>query len=222
MDISLHYIDQGKGFPLILLHGNGEDHTYFRHQITFFSQFYRVIALDTRGHGKSPIGSAPFTISQFADDLFQFMKQQQIPQAHILGFSDGGNIALTFALRYPERVKSLILNGANLFPAGMKTWVHLGVHMEYAAAVLKRDHYHASLMNLMRKEPNFSPADLRSVSQPTLVIAGNRDMIKDRHTRLIASSVPNAQLVILSGDHFLANKCPDRFNSAVQQFLSDK
>ena len=69
MNIQLHYIEHGIGFPLLLLHGNGEDHTYFIHQIEYFSQFYRVIAIDTRGHGQSPRGTAPFTISQFADDL---------------------------------------------------------------------------------------------------------------------------------------------------------
>ena len=90
MDIKLHYTEQGSGFPLILLHGNGEDHTYFVHQIEFFSRFYRVIALDTRGHGQSPRGTAPFSIVQFAKDLLAFMDQKQIKKTHILGFSDGG------------------------------------------------------------------------------------------------------------------------------------
>ena len=100
MDIQLNYIEKGSGEPLILLHGNGEDSTYFVHQIESFSKEYRVLALDTRGHGKTPRGTAPFTIRQFAEDLCAFMDQHEIPKAHILGFSDGGNIALTFALRY--------------------------------------------------------------------------------------------------------------------------
>ena len=66
MDIALYYQEKGNQEPFILLHGNGEDGTYFRHQIEYFSRRYRVIALDTRGHGKSPRGTAPFTIAQIS------------------------------------------------------------------------------------------------------------------------------------------------------------
>ena len=66
MDVKLYYKEAGKGFPLILLHGNGENGGYFEHQIGYFQDKYRVIALDTRGHGKSPRGEKPFTIRQFA------------------------------------------------------------------------------------------------------------------------------------------------------------
>ena len=91
MDVKLYYKEAGKGFPLILLHGNGENGGYFEHQIGYFQDKYRVIALDTRGHGKSPRGEKPFTIRQFAEDLHDFMDEQEIEKAHILGFSDGGN-----------------------------------------------------------------------------------------------------------------------------------
>ena len=104
MDIQLHFDKTGSGRPLLLLHGNGEDNTYFVHQVAEFSKDFTVYAIDTRGHGKSPKGTAPFTISQFADDLLDFMDQQGLECPDILGFSDGGNIALTFALRHPERV----------------------------------------------------------------------------------------------------------------------
>ena len=224
MDIQLNYIEKGSGEPLILLHGNGEDNTYFVHQIESFSKEYRVLALDTRGHGKTPRGAAPFTIRQFAEDLCAFMDQHEIPKAHILGFSDGGNIALTFALRYPERVDRLILNGANLFPAGVKTTVQLPIVLGYYAASLfgkcsPKARKSAELLGLMVKEPNFKPEDLQAINIPTLVIAGDRDMIKDRHTRLIHRSIPNSRLVILPGDHFIANQEPSAFNRAVEDFL---
>ena len=120
MDIKLSYIERGSGFPFIFLHGNGEEHGYFEHQINYFSDFYHVFAVDTRGHGKSPRGEMPFTIAQFADDLYRFICMHKIEKAHILGFSDGGNIAIKFALKYPEFVEKLILNGANLDPSGVK------------------------------------------------------------------------------------------------------
>lgn len=74
MDIALYYQEKGKKEPFILLHGNGEDGSYFKHQIDYFSDRYRVIALDTRGHGRSPRGSKPFTIEQFSCDLYDLWK----------------------------------------------------------------------------------------------------------------------------------------------------
>lgn len=222
MDITLFSREQGTGLPLLLLHGNGEDGTYFVHQMAFFSRFYRVIALDTRGHGQSPRGDSPFTIRQFAADLLDFMDEMGLKKAHILGFSDGGNIALTFALAHPERVDHLILNGANLFPAGVKPTVQLPIVLGYHMASLFRNEkarHNAELLGLMVKEPNFSPADLAGLHVPTLVIAGTKDMIRERHTRLIADSLPDARLVLLPGDHFIANKQPEAFNQAVLDFL---
>lgn len=227
MDISLHYLEKGQGKPLILLHGNGEDNSYFVYQVAYFSRFYRVIAIDTRGHGQSPRGTAPFSIQQFAEDLRGFLDQHEIPKAHILGFSDGGNIALTFALHYPERVDRLILNGANLFPAGVKPTVQLPIVLGYHTASLfaKRSpkaKENAALLGLMVKEPNIRPEELNGLTVPTLVIAGTKDMIRESHTRLIARSLPNARLVLLPGDHFIANKEPAVFNRAVRDFLGEE
>ena len=227
MDISLNYLEKGQGKPLILLHGNGEDNSYFVYQVAYFSRFYRVMAIDTRGHGQSPRGTAPFSIQQFAEDLRGFLDQHDIPKAHILGFSDGGNIALTFALHNPERVDRLILNGANLFPAGVKSTVQLPIVLGYHTASLfaKRSpkaKENAALLGLMVKEPNIRPEELNGLTVPTLVIAGTKDMIRESHTRLIARSLPNARLVLLPGDHFIANKEPAAFNRAVRDFLNEE
>ena len=83
MDIELNYTQYGKGDVLLLLHGNGEDSSYFVHQIECFSKYFKVIAVDTRGHGKSPRGSAPFTIHQFARDLLELMDTLEIEKANI-------------------------------------------------------------------------------------------------------------------------------------------
>ena len=85
MDLQLHYIEKGSGTPLLLLHGNGEDSSYFEHQIQYFSRHYRVIAIDTRGHGKSERGEKPFTIQQFSEDLHSFMNQKGITKAVQIG-----------------------------------------------------------------------------------------------------------------------------------------
>lgn len=223
-DIQLHYIEQGQGKPLILLHGNGEDGSYFKHQIKCFSADYRVIAIDTRGHGQSPRGEKPFTIVQFAEDLHDFMDEKGVEKAILLGFSDGGNIALTFALKYPERVERMIVDGANLFPSGVKPLYQWPIELGYRIARLfskKSDKakQNAEMLGLMVNEPHIEPSELAALTMPVLVVAGTKDMIKEKHTRLIYKSLPNAQLAILKGDHFVANKNAEAFNKEVEAFL---
>lgn len=225
MDIQLHYTEQGEGTPLILLHGNGEDGSYFSNQIHYFSKQYRVIAIDTRGHGQSPRGTAPFTIRQFADDLHEFMESQSIGKAHILGFSDGGNIAIAFALKYPDQVRRLILNGANLNTKGVKCSVQLPIEIGYRMASLfaarsQNARKNVEILSLMVKEPNFTPDQLHTITAKTLVIAGTNDMIKEDHTRLICDSLPNAELAIIPGTHFIASKNPAEFNKMIDVFLN--
>ena len=219
-----HYIEQGKGFPLILLHGNGEDSSYFLHQMKPFAQHFRVMAIDTRGHGKSPRGDRPFTIRQFAEDLLDFMNQHAIEKAHILGFSDGGNIAMVFALAHPERVERLILNGANLDASGVKRKIQIPIEIGYRVARLfagisSKAKKNAEMLGLMVNDPNVKPEELSRIQCPTLIVAGDKDMIKDQHTRLIAQSIPGAELSIIPGNHFVANQHPEAFNEVVLRFL---
>lgn len=222
--IRLHWEERGSGEPLVLLHGNGEDSSYFRRQMEYFSKKYRVMAVDTRGHGRSPRGTAPFTFGTFAEDLRDFLDRRELDRVHLLGFSDGGNTALTFALEHPERLHSLILNGANLSPAGVKRRVQLPIILGYRAASLlarldpgaipKRE-----MLALMVEQPDIHPAALAAIRVPTLVIAGTRDMISESHTRLIHRSIPGSRLALVEGDHFIAAKRSGLFNKAVERFL---
>ena len=224
MYITHFNVEKGQGEPLILLHGNGEDCGYFKHQIAAFSQRYHVYALDTRGHGKTPRGEQPFTIRQFAQDLLDFMDGHKIERAHLLGFSDGGNIAMVFAMRHPARVGRLILNGANLDAGGVKRAVQIPIELGYRIARAfagKSDgaRQNAELLGLMVNDPNVPAQELSKITAKTLVIAGTKDMIKGEHTRLIAKSIPGAELVFLPGDHFIACKKPEEFSKKVLEFL---
>lgn len=226
MDISMHYIEKGSGEPFIFLHGNGEDGSYFAAQTEHFSGEYRVIAVDTRGHGRSPRGEAPFTIAQFARDLRELMDGLCIKSTVILGFSDGANIAMRFALDYPGMVRALILNGGNLDPGGIKRRVQIPIELGYRlaksfAGKSAEARRHAELLGLMVNEPHIRPEELGAIKAPTLVIAGTRDMVNESHTRLIAESIPGAKLSIIEGDHFAASKEPGRFNEAVGEFLRE-
>ncbi|MCB6367150.1 alpha/beta hydrolase [Intestinibacillus massiliensis] len=225
--IKIAYYEYGAGEPLVLLHGNGEDSTYFAHQVEAFSGEYRIIAVDSRGHGRSETGARGLFFGLFTEDLRALLDTLGIAKAHILGFSDGGNLALLFALRYPSYVGRLILNGANINMLAVKPSVQLPVISGYALLRLfgcfsaqarrKRD-----VLGLMVHGYGVTFADLRRIAAPTLVIAGERDMILEPHTRRIAQAIPHARLCLLpGGDHFCAAKRPEAFNAAVREFLQN-
>ena len=226
MDIKHFYIEKGQGEPVILLHGNGENCTYFKNQIDVFAEKYKVYALDTRGHCKTPRGDSPFTIRQFADDLLGFMNEHHLERSHLLGFSDGGNIAMVFAIRHPERVDRLILNGANLNADGVRRSTQIPIEIGYRIAKRfsnKSDsaRLNAEMLGLMVNDPNVDPEELKRISAKTLIIAGTKDMILESHTRLIAECISDSRLAFISGGHFIANKNPDEFNRVVLDFLKE-
>ena len=225
VDITHFFLEQGQGEPLLLLHGNGESCEYFKSQIDAFAKQYHVYAIDTRGHGKTPRGEKTFTIRQFAEDLLGFMDEHRIEKAHLLGFSDGGNIAMVFAIRYPERVLRLILNGANLDPKGVKRTTQIPIEIGYRIAKRFADksdsaRQNAEMLGLMVNDPHVTPEQLSGIRAGTLVIAGTHDMIRRDHTCLIAEHIPDAKLVFIQGDHFIAGKHPEEFNRAVLDFLN--
>lgn len=224
MDIRLHYTEQGSGKPLILLHGNGEDGSYFANQIPCFSQSFRVIAPDTRGHGQSPRGTGPFTLNRFSDDLKSFMDEMAIGRASLLGFSDGANIAILFALKYPEHVDRLVLDGGNLYPLGLRfpVWLELlaaGARASLKPARSEKDVRDRELLRLMTREPHISPSELSAIKAPTLVIAGTKDLIRESHTRLIGRSIPGSRVRFIEGSHFVAAENSGAFNDCVMRFL---
>ncbi|MBR2040800.1 MAG: alpha/beta hydrolase [Oscillospiraceae bacterium] len=220
----MHFIEKGQGEALILLHGNGENSSIFEKFIEVFSKKYHVIAIDTRGHGKSPMGDEKFSLYQFAEDLKDFMDFHKIEKANILGFSDGGNIAMIFASKHPERVIKLIANGANSKPSGMKTTVHLGMWLVYIIASLfagfsKKQARIKNLYRIMLFEPKLTKEELSAITAPTLVLVGTEDMIKEKESRFIAKTIPEAELCFVLGGHFILKDNFKDYCFAVQKFL---
>lgn len=224
MDIELFYEEKGSGEPLILLHGNGEDHTIFCKIADYFAKKYRVIAIDTRGHGSSPLGEEPFSLYQFAEDLNEFMEEYQIEKANILGFSDGGNIALIFASKYPEKVIKLIANGANTKPSGIKPLVHAAMLFRYliysvAAAFSQKFAIKKALYYIMLHEPHITKEELEQITAPTLVLVGTEDLITESESRYIKKTIPNSEIVFVLGDHFILKNNTKDYIFAVEKFL---
>lgn len=211
---------------MILLHGNGGNASSFFYVVDHFMKKRRVITIDTRGHGRTPKGDAPFTLKQFAEDLKCFMDEKGIKKADLIGYSDGGNIAMLFAIKYPDMVNSMVLNGANMFPEGLcnrdKKWID--DTFKKSKKALRRNPQNEKaretydLMALMVKEPHITPEQLSALDIPTLVLVGSHDAIKPEHTQLIADSIKGAKLTVINGGHNIVKSNSEDYIAALEDF----
>ena len=226
-DVKIHIEVYGAGEPIIFLHGNGGSTRSFDKQIPFFASIYQVICIDTRGHGKSDLGKEHLDFSILASDVIKVMDKLEIESANIVGFSDGGNTAITLALNYPGRVKSITTSGANLFPEGLVEYIFPPMQIGYVTTNFfkifsKKMKIKNELFSLLVKHPHINPEELTKIKVPALIMAGDRDLIKREHTDLITKSIKNSiQYIVTDCDHFIADEKPDEFNSALSNFLKD-
>ena len=190
--LKLFYHKEGSGRPVILLHGNGEDHTIFDVAIRDLARSYTVYALDSRSHGKSdPVPT--LTYREMAEDVAAFIRQQGLEKPALVGFSDGGVVALLVALRWPDLPGRLVVAGANMTPSGIKQpWRTLMRVQNRISPDPKLD--------LMLTQPHLAGWQLTGITAPTLVLAGEKDLIDETQTRRIARSIPGAKLLILPGE----------------------
>ncbi|MDR1082489.1 MAG: alpha/beta hydrolase [Coriobacteriales bacterium] len=223
----VHQSTQSNAPLLILLHGNGEDMHIFDGRIEPLLPYYTIITVDTRAQGKSAKGERSLSYELFAEDLFTLINKLQIGNFLILGFSDGGNTALELALKHQERVAAMILVGANLSPDGLTTMTRKGLQFLAAGRSLKgifsrKENRDRDLVRLMLEHPHIDPTRLEKVTIPTLIINGEQDIIKDEHSRLIESSLPNARRVVIpETGHFVMKDAPEEFDRIVFEFLME-
>ena len=191
--IELYYKLTGQGSPIILLHGNGEDHTIFRILTKKLSTEYTVYAIDSRGHGRSS-KVRHLSYMDKMNDVAEFIKELGIQNPILYGFSDGGIIGLLLAIHHPELLDKLIISGANINPEGLKRFPLFLMKLVYFIT-------RSSKMKLMLTEPDISTDELGTIVTPTLVLAGKRDIIKEEHTVQIAENIPGSELKILKGEN---------------------
>ena len=189
--IQIYYQKTGRGRPLIMVHGNSEDHTIFDEAVNVLKDHFTCYAIDSRGHGQSsPCRELHY--DDMAQDMIAFMTELDLENVVFYGFSDGGIVGL-LAARQCRRITDLIVSGANLKPNGTKAWFRI---MIAGMGLVKKD----PLIELMQREPDIEPSQLASIKARTLVLAGSKDLIREAETRKIAESIPGAELRILDGE----------------------
>lgn len=183
---------QGSGPPLLLLHGNGEDHTIFDRLAAALAHHFTLVLPDSRCHGKSTRLSR-LTYDDLAADTLALIRQLGLVRPFVCGFSDGGITALTLAAAHPGLFRAMAVCGANTCPGGLKATARAGIALHAAAT-------RSMLDRMMQTGPRIRLAQLRQIDVPTLVLAGSRDVVRPVDTRRIAANIPGAQLRILPGE----------------------
>ncbi|MBO0951450.1 alpha/beta fold hydrolase [Fibrella forsythiae] len=228
--VRLYYETYGKGKPLLLIHGNGGSISSFSKNIPYFARNYRVIAVDSRAHGKSIDPGDTLSFELMADDFAALLTSLRIDSAYVIGWSDGGINALLLAMQHPEKVKKLVATGANLWPDSTALVPSLWKQMQ-KEYVEKKDKPRTSpkdkndwkVFALDVLQPNIPLQALHAIKSPSLIMAGDRDLIVTAHTVAIAQHLPNSWLWIVPNcGHATLIDRADEFNNKVSEFFRFK
>ena len=231
--VEIHYAEYGSGPPVILLHGGLGNSDYWGDLIPALAPHYRVITMDSRGHGRSTRDAQPYGYDLMAADVVALMDHLKLAKADIVGWSDGAIIGLDIAMNHPDRIGRLVAFAANSTVAGLKPDIDknptFAAYIERAGKEYEKnsptpDEYEAFLNQIgamWASQPDWSEADLARIRTPVLIVDGEHDeAIRPDHTEMLARVVPGAQLLFLPGvSHFAMLQNPSEFNAAVLKFL---
>ncbi len=217
----------GEGKPLLLIHGNGGSMNAFKNNIPFFSKKYKVIALDSRAHGKTIDANDSLSFEMMADDEAALLDALHIDSAYVIGWSDGGINALLLAMRHPEKVIKLVSTGANLWPDSTALIPGLWLYEKNTMDTTHTQNFNAKQKNdwkiflLDWLQPNIPLQQLHSIKCPSLIVAGDHDVIRVEHTVLISQNIPKAYLwIVPNSGHPTLIEHRDEFNKKVDEFFS--
>lgn len=234
--LHLYYEVYGHGEPLLLLHGGSATLDSFCKQIPAFSEHFQVIAPDSRGHGRTADTPEPLTYARMAEDFSALLRHLNIPKASIVGWSDGGVIALHMAMNMPDQVDKIALFGSNFHRLGLTEEFKASVetaeakdHPAFLITLYEKvspdgpEHwpvFYDKLKKMWLTSPEYTTEQLSTITAPTLILVGDRDIVRPGHTVTLFESIPNAQLCVLPGsDHFVPFERPDLVNRVVLEFL---
>jgi pimeloyl-ACP methyl ester carboxylesterase len=224
------------GTPVLLLHGGFANSDYFGNLIPVLIQNgYRVIAMDSRGHGRSGRTNQPLTYHLMASDVIGVLDSLKIDKVAVVGWSDGGCIGYDLGVNHPERLARLFTFGANADVSGLEHsdnaspvfsayWSR--VQEEYRRLSPTPDDWQAfsaDTLRMWKTLPAFTAGQLASITAPTTIADGQYDdAIKLDHLKYIVATIPHAKLVILPNlGHLAMLQGPSAFNAAVLDFLQD-
>ena len=230
--IKIWYASFGRGEPVLLIHGGLANSNYWGHQVRALLKHYRVVVMDSRGHGRSSRNEQPYGYDLMASDVLALMDHLGIKKAAIVGWSDGAIIGLDIAMHHPERVSRLFAFAANSDPSGVADIAKSDVfnaYIERAGEEYKRlsptpteyKSFVEQITKMWETQPNWTEADLAAIKVPTWIVDADHDeAIKRENTEFMAAHIPGAGLLIQPNvSHFSFMQDPEQFTNDVLHFL---
>ncbi|MEV5687586.1 alpha/beta hydrolase [Streptomyces sp. NPDC052164] len=230
-EVATWYDEQGDGEPVVLLHGGFVDSRMFVPALPVLDGL-RVITVDRRGHGHTPDVHGPLSYDVMADDMIAFLEKAVGGPAHLVGHSDGANVAMIVAMRRPDLVQRLVLISGNFRHDGLVP----GVLDGFAEAVPYlgarygevspdgQEHFPVvvdKLLRMARSEPNLTEDDLGRIASRTLVMSGDDDAVTLEHTIALYRAIPESELAVVPGtSHLLVMEKPEPVYRAILDFLT--
>lgn len=210
--IELFYEKRGSGRPLILLHGNGEDHQIFDQISARLQQEFTVYAVDSRNHGQS-MQTGVYDYEVMEEDLYSFIRELGLDGTGVLGFSDGAIVTLMLAMKHPEVLSRMMLLGVNLKPEDFREEC-------YRELIEAFEETQDPLLKLMLEQPQLELKEMRKISVPVYIVAGEHDIFKPEIFSELAATIPGARLKIMEGhdhDSYITNQ--DILHATVREFF---
>lgn len=217
----IYYASTGIGPTMVLLHGGGDSGEHsFERQLDVFAAHHHIVAPDQVGQGRTPDVPGPLSYTAMMEDTAALLTKLNLRHVDVVGFSDGGILALMLSVRHPELVRRLVVSGVNIAPEGLNP----DDLEDLRATVTPRPKtIDEKLAQLWLNSPSDAELNLKllaKITQPTLVISGDRDAITLEHTLTIFHALPNAELCVLPGtDHATFSGRSDWLNPIINAFL---
>jgi len=221
-----------QGEPVILLHGGLANANYWGNQVKALQSRYRIIVMDSRGHGRSSRDDKPYGYDLMASDVIALMDFLKIPKAAIVGWSDGAIIGLDIALTHPDRLTKLFAFAANSDPSGVSDITSSPVFNAFIARAEKEyeklsptpteyKSFLGQIEKMWETQPNWTADDLGRIAVPVWIVDADHDeAIKRENTEFMAGNIPNAGLLLQPEvSHFSFIQDPEQFAADVLHFL---
>jgi pimeloyl-ACP methyl ester carboxylesterase len=226
------YSTYGSGSPIFLLHGGLGHSGNWGYQVpALISRGYRVVLIDSRGHGRSTRDGQPFSYDRMASDVLAVMDTLHIEQAAFIGWSDGACTSLILASKHPARIAGVFFFACNMDPSGVKPFEatptlnrcfarHTKDYAQLSSTPDSFKDFVADLTVMQRTQPNYTAHDLAKITVPVTIVQSEHDeFIKHEHAEYLAQTIPNAELIVLNGvNHFAPLQRPGQFNTAILTF----
>jgi pimeloyl-ACP methyl ester carboxylesterase len=218
---NIYYAVRGGGPELVFLHGGGDSgERSFVHQLDVFSEHHHIVAPDQVGQGRTPDVPGPLSYTAMMEDTAELLRVLKLRHVDVVGFSDGGILALMLAVRHPELVRRLVVSGVNIAPEGLRPDDLEELRATEIPMPTTIDEKLTHLWLTSPTEAELNLGLLARISQPVLVISGDRDAITLEHTLKIFHALPNAELCVLPGtDHATFSGRSEWLNPIISTFL---